>query len=102
VVNDLPGRLETLLRQRAPGAAYLDLTPAFTEAARRGELVYLAYDPHWSAQGHRVAAAAIATALARASPDATDGPPEKAEAAADCGRRGTPGLDNLSAVHTAP
>jgi lysophospholipase L1-like esterase len=74
-VNDFPDRLRRLLAERAPGAHYLDLTPAFVEQARRGEVTYRPDDLHWDAPGHRVAAESIASELGRllASLSHTDG-----------------------------
>jgi hypothetical protein len=63
VINDLPQRLEALVREEASHAAFLDLTPALTEEASRGSLVYYADDSHWSPVGHHVAATAVAHAL---------------------------------------
>jgi hypothetical protein len=58
--NDLPNRLEALVRQRLPGALFLDLTPALSREARRGSLVYFSTDLHWTPEGHHIAASAIA------------------------------------------
>ena len=65
VVNGLPKMLEAVVRKKMPEAGFLDLTPAFKEQARRGSLVYFPYDSHWSPEGHRVAAAAIADFVTR-------------------------------------
>jgi hypothetical protein len=59
VLNNLPIRIEALVRERLPAARFLDLTPALTDEAGRGSLTYLPWDSHWSAEGHRVAALAI-------------------------------------------
>jgi lysophospholipase L1-like esterase len=45
---------------RAAGVDFLDLSPTLKAEAEAGRLVYLADDTHWSAEGHRAAAAAIA------------------------------------------
>lgn len=58
-VNDLPGRLAAIVSAISPRVGYLDLTPWLTEAARKGQLVYLPDDTHWTAEGHAVVAAAI-------------------------------------------
>ncbi len=64
VNNDLPKMLEAIVREEAPSGKFLDLTPAFIEEARHGSLVYFpGYDTHWSPEGHRVAADAIANFL---------------------------------------
>ena len=42
------------------GVAYVDLIQPFAEAAGRGIKPFLEKDPHWSAEGHRIAAQAIA------------------------------------------
>jgi hypothetical protein len=50
-----------------PEAEYLDLTVPLTAAAERGLLVYQTLDSHWSGEGHRVVADAIAAALGAGS-----------------------------------
>ncbi len=61
VINDLPERLEVIVREEAPSGKFLDLTPAFIEEARHGSLVYFPGDDvHWLPEGHRVAASEIA------------------------------------------
>ena len=64
VNNDLPKMLEAIVREEIPSGKFLVLTPAFIEEARHGSLVYFpGYDTHWSPEGHRVAADAIANFL---------------------------------------
>lgn len=63
VVNDLPQRLAAIVRDEAPGAGFLDLTPAFREEARRGVQLYFDYDNHWTPEGHAAAAREIAGRL---------------------------------------
>ena len=63
VRNDLPDRLAAIVRSQFPGTGFLDLTPALTRQAQSGALVYQTYDSHWSSEGHRVAATAIAEFL---------------------------------------
>jgi hypothetical protein len=65
VENELPGRLEAIVREAAPGAGYLDLTPPLAARAGRGGLLYFPIDTHWTAAGHAVAAAEIARDLER-------------------------------------
>src|SRR5262249_31930575 len=65
VINDLPMRLEAIVREESSDGFFLDLTPALTDEASRGSLVYFADDTHWSPAGHRVAATTIADALMR-------------------------------------
>ncbi|MDO9119226.1 MAG: GDSL-type esterase/lipase family protein [Nitrospira sp.] len=60
VTNDLPKEIEAMTHKALPDAGFLDLTTAFVEQARQGPLSYLDYDSHWSPEGHRVAATAIA------------------------------------------
>lgn len=58
-------RQETELQRRlrswaeGEGVPFLDLTPAFRDAGERGPLTWT-LDEHWTAEGHRVAACAIA------------------------------------------
>ena len=61
-LNDLPNRVQTWARSR--GVGFVDLTPALTAAASRGELVYFPDDTHWSAAGNAVVAQALAEAPA--------------------------------------
>jgi hypothetical protein len=63
VINDLPKRLETIVREESKDGIFLDLTPTFVDAASRGSLVYFADDTHWSPMGHHSAAMAIAELL---------------------------------------
>lgn len=49
----------------ANGLAFVDLTPALTLAAERGEWVHFEDDTHWTARGHAVAAAALAVEIVR-------------------------------------
>ena len=62
-VNDLPDRLRGLLAEISPDIGYLDLTPALRSAARNNTLVFLHDDTHWTVEGHRVVAEALAEAL---------------------------------------
>jgi lysophospholipase L1-like esterase len=64
--NDLPERLGAWCKRS--GVEYLDLTPALQAAARQGRLVYLVDDPHWTADGHAVAAEEVARRLQHQSP----------------------------------
>jgi hypothetical protein len=64
-VNDLPQRLQSMVSDIAPDLGYVDLTPAFVEEARRGRVLYRLDDSHWTEDGHRVAAEAIAKAMPR-------------------------------------
>ena len=61
--NDLPARLEAMASKLSPPIEFLDLTWAFRSATAQGELVYLANDSHWTPEGHRIAAAALADLL---------------------------------------
>lgn len=62
-VNDLPDRLRGLVAELSPDIDYLDLTPALRSAARNNTMVFLHDDTHWTAEGHRVVAEALAEAL---------------------------------------
>jgi hypothetical protein len=53
----------------------VDLTRPPTDAAERGSLVYYAEDIHWSPEGHRIAAGAIAAVWMRREPRAQEGAP---------------------------
>ena len=64
-VNDMPGRIAELVRTLEGRVSYLDLTPALRHSAQNNRLPYLSDDSHWSAEGHRVAAAAIIEHLSR-------------------------------------
>lgn len=50
-----------------PGWQFIDLLPAFEEAASRGEMLYYTYDSHWNQAGHDLAAEVIAAALSGTS-----------------------------------
>jgi hypothetical protein len=63
-VSDLPARVERLLREAAPRAAYLDLTGDLARAAARGEFPFLPDDTHWSVAGHQLVAEAIQRVIA--------------------------------------
>ena len=60
VINDLPQKLEAMVLENFPDGKFLDLTTALVDQARQEPLLYFNYDTHWSAEGHRIAASAIA------------------------------------------
>ena len=60
VTNNLPKEIEAMIHEELPDAGFLDLTTAFVEQALQRPLLYFEYDSHWSPEGHRVAATAIA------------------------------------------
>jgi len=62
-VDDLPQRLGEMVVEISPDIRYVDLTAIFAAAARRGTLVYRPEDTHWTSDGHRIAAEAIAEAV---------------------------------------
>jgi hypothetical protein len=62
-VDDLPRALGTLVASVSGAIGYLDLTAHLSAKALAGELLYLPDDPHWSADGHRAAASALADYL---------------------------------------
>lgn len=65
VINDLPARVEKMVLEGMANGQFLDLTPALVEQAEHGEILYIPTDPgdHWSPEGHRTAATAIADFL---------------------------------------
>lgn len=65
-VDDLPGALADAVAALGPEIRFLDLTPTFRAEAARGALLYLPDDTHWSAEGHRLAASAIADPIQQA------------------------------------
>lgn len=62
-LNDLPDRFHKMITEISPDIGYLDLTPALNSALRKNSLVFLSDDTHWSSEGHRVVAEALAGAL---------------------------------------
>lgn len=62
-LNDLPDRLRRMIFEISPDIEYLDLTPALKSAAKLNTLVFLPDDTHWSSEGHRVVAEALAEVL---------------------------------------
>jgi hypothetical protein len=59
-LNDLPQRLGGVIREISTTIRYIDLTPRLVAEARKGRLLYLPDDAHWTAEGHRLAAEVIA------------------------------------------
>jgi hypothetical protein len=75
-VDDLPRALARAVAAVAGDVRFFDLTPRLQAEAAGGTLLYLPDDPHWTAQGHCVAAQALAdflrsTRMTDASPLAT-------------------------------
>jgi hypothetical protein len=68
-VDELPTVVEELVSCLAlpQNIRYVDLTPHFQAEARKGRLVYLADDTHWSADGHAVAARVLGEAVRQAA-----------------------------------
>jgi hypothetical protein len=62
-LSDMPDRVRRVTSSVSHQISYIDLTPAFVAAARRGQLVYLPDDTHWSPEGHRLAAETLNEAL---------------------------------------
>jgi hypothetical protein len=62
-LDDLPGAVGTAVASISDTIGYVDLTPRFCALASSGALLYLPDDPHWTADGHRAAAAALADYL---------------------------------------
>ncbi|MGH9389719.1 MAG: alginate O-acetyltransferase AlgX-related protein [Vicinamibacteria bacterium] len=67
VLSNLPERLRDVVQEVSDEIPFLDLTSALSAAASDGALPYFADDSHWNAEGHRVAAAAIAEVITRSS-----------------------------------
>jgi hypothetical protein len=63
-IDDLPDVMAKAVGEIAPGIGFVDLTGPMRDSARAGGLVYLPDDTHWSAEGHDVAARAIAECIA--------------------------------------
>lgn len=57
--------MRTVVRETVEGLdmAFIDLTPAFQEAAARGEIAYFEYDSHWNVRGHELAGQTVADAM---------------------------------------
>ncbi|HEX2054978.1 MAG TPA: hypothetical protein VHF07_00700, partial [Nitrospiraceae bacterium] len=62
-VDDSPERLRRILAPMIPGLEYVDLTPALKSESRRGVPTYLSDDTHWSAEGNRVVAETLHSAI---------------------------------------
>lgn len=62
-VDDVPRVLGELVSDARGDVGFLDLTPSFVDEGARGALLYLPDDTHWSVEGHRAAALAIADFL---------------------------------------
>jgi hypothetical protein len=62
-VDDLPCALRSAVAAVSPEVGFLDLTPSLQAEAADGSLLYLPDDPHWTAEGHRAAARALADYL---------------------------------------
>jgi len=54
--NDLAERLRAGLASASPQTGFVDLTPAFLQAARAGEVAYYPDDLHWNPSGQKIAA----------------------------------------------
>lgn len=61
--DDLPADVRRMVEAMGSDVGFVDLTPALRAEAERGGLVYLPDDTHWSEEGHRVAAEALAPAV---------------------------------------
>ena len=64
-VNDLPGRLRTVVESISPDFEYFDLTPTLRMEAAKGTSLYIPNDTHWTAEGHKIVAEALHKKLAR-------------------------------------
>ncbi len=54
--NDMPARLEEMVRAISPDIGFVDLTHSFVREAASGRLLYFHDDSHWTEEGHLVAA----------------------------------------------
>ncbi|MCI0434903.1 MAG: hypothetical protein L0271_14875 [Gemmatimonadetes bacterium] len=70
-LNDMPVRMESLVRGVSPRIGFVDLTPALTAALAEGTPPYFPDDSHWNAVGHRTAAIAIDAAIRRLDESST-------------------------------
>jgi hypothetical protein len=70
-VDGLAGALGAAEGAVSPDTGDLDVTARRYAEASGSALLYLPDDPHWSAEGHRAAASALADYL-RSRPDAAD------------------------------
>ena len=59
IISDLPQRFAAVVADISPDIDYLDLTPVFKAEVKKGTSVFLSDDPHWTAEGHRIAAEAL-------------------------------------------
>jgi hypothetical protein len=64
-VDDLPAALKHAVAAISDEIGFLDLTTRLRAEAAAGSLPYLTDDTHWSSEGHRAAADALADFLAR-------------------------------------
>ncbi len=63
--DDLPEDFRRLVEGLGPDVGFVDLTGPFRASAEAGGLAYLPDDTHWSEEGHRLAAEALAPVLER-------------------------------------
>jgi hypothetical protein len=59
-IGDLPERMRDLVASVSPEIGFVDLTPALSAAAARGEMVFFPDDSHWTVAGNRVVADVLA------------------------------------------
>jgi hypothetical protein len=59
-IDELPDALRSLISGMSTALRFVDLTPRLQAEAAAGAVLYLPDDPHWNAEGHRVAALALA------------------------------------------
>jgi len=62
-VGNLPGALKDGVASISDEIGFLDLTPRLQAEAKGGAVLYLPDDTHWSAEGHRSTAVAVAEFL---------------------------------------
>jgi len=72
-LNDMPARVERIVRSISPAFGFVDLTPALIAALDADGPPYFPDDSHWNSIGHRAAAGAIHQAIEAMKPPTGSG-----------------------------